>query len=153
MNSTNGVAVLHVINNPNEKGVDCDFQQHSFSLPSYNQASMPHFPYYRMDTDYPICDSSLVVRSTEVIQAVKQEIKLYPNPTAGQLTIEWSNMIQEDISVRIFNAFGQLVQEEVIKNGAIKEGLDLSFLGKGIYWVSVEGERGVIFSGKVQVIR
>lgn len=44
----NGVDVMHVINQPNEKGLSCDFQQHSIQLPTYNAFSMPNFPYFRL---------------------------------------------------------------------------------------------------------
>ncbi|MFT4760698.1 MAG: hypothetical protein ACI9XO_003748 [Paraglaciecola sp.] len=134
MNSTNGVAVLHVINQPNEKGVDCDFQQHSFPLPSYNQASLPHFPYYRMDTDYPICDSSLVVSSTEVIQRPqKKEIQVYPNPASDQIMVDFGQSILENGQFKIYNIMGQEMVSYAIDNGSERQVLSLEQIPNGIY--------------------
>jgi len=48
INCTNGVDVMHVINNPDLPGLLCDVCQHCVQLPTYNAFSMPNFPNYRL---------------------------------------------------------------------------------------------------------
>jgi hypothetical protein len=48
ISSPNGVASLHVIEKPNEKGLACDFRQHAVHLGSYNGTGLPNNPNYRL---------------------------------------------------------------------------------------------------------
>jgi hypothetical protein len=57
-NSPSGVKSLHVIHNPDEKGLNCEYQQHGVSLPTYNAFSIPSFPNYRLGPlDGSPCDT------------------------------------------------------------------------------------------------
>ncbi len=63
-------------------------------------------------------------------------LKIYPNPTKGELTIELlERKIAGSNNIEIRNVSGQLVLEENL-NG-IKKQLDISHLSKGIYFVTV----------------
>jgi len=56
--STNGVSSLHVIHNPDEPGLACQYQQHGIELPTKNSFSMPTFPNYRLGPlDGSPCDT------------------------------------------------------------------------------------------------
>ncbi len=56
--STNGVSSLHVIHNPDEPGLDCQYQQHGIELPTKNAFSIPSFPNYRLGpVDGSACDT------------------------------------------------------------------------------------------------
>ena len=39
---------IHVIHDPNKKGLACDFEQRGLEWPTYKHRSIPNFPYYRM---------------------------------------------------------------------------------------------------------
>ena len=39
---------IHVIHDPNKKGLACDFEQRGLEWPTYKHRSFPNFPYYRM---------------------------------------------------------------------------------------------------------
>jgi len=39
---------MHVIHNPNEKGIACNFEQHGLEWPVWKHTSIPNFPHYRM---------------------------------------------------------------------------------------------------------
>ena len=55
---SNGVNVLHVIHNPDEKGLACNVEQHGLHLPTYNGSSIPNFPNYRLGPlDGSPCDT------------------------------------------------------------------------------------------------
>jgi len=153
MNSKNGVDVLHVINHPNQKGLDCDFEQHSFPLPSYHQASMPHFPYYRMDTEFPICDTSLVVSSVDIPVVKRPRIKVFPNPTSDYLMLSFSENTTQKRQVLLVNLLGQPIADFPIATGSPQVELDLVDIPKGIYLLQIVEEGKLIATEKVQIIR
>ena len=74
-NSSNGVDVLHVMHNPNAKGLACNFEQHGVSLFTSHGASLPYFPSYRLDTDFPVCDTTRLVATSTY----------YPPPSTNQV--------------------------------------------------------------------
>ncbi|MEL6868041.1 MAG: T9SS type A sorting domain-containing protein, partial [Bacteroidota bacterium] len=46
---------LHVIHQPNEKGLACQFEQRGLTLPTDNDASLPNFPHFRPDNANDHC--------------------------------------------------------------------------------------------------
>lgn len=66
----------------------------------------------------------------------KEEVRLYPNPAAGQLWVITPFDAAENTSVRIFNALGQLVWEQQHSFYRILE-LDVQNLPKGVYYLSI----------------
>jgi hypothetical protein len=70
-----------------------------------------------------------------------RNIKLYPNPTEGMLTIE-SKEMPGNWTVKVFDALGKLVQTGKLenKNGTI----DLMELHPGMYFLKMETEEGTI---------
>ncbi|MBI5915216.1 MAG: PKD domain-containing protein [Bacteroidetes bacterium] len=58
INVSNGVHYLHVIHQPNLPFPDCNVEQHGIHLPTYNSASLPNFPNYRLGPlDGSPCDT------------------------------------------------------------------------------------------------
>lgn len=58
MCATNGVKILHVIHNPDEPGVNCNFQQRGIKLPVHNSTALSYSPYYRLGPlDGSLCDT------------------------------------------------------------------------------------------------
>jgi len=65
-------------------------------------------------------------------------LKLYPNPSNGQITIE-----QEGIQkVVVYNALGQLLLDKEVGGDVLQ--LDLSGFGNGLYWVRVMSQSGMV---------
>jgi hypothetical protein len=49
---------LHVIQYPNQPGLECQVRQHAINLPAFNYRSIPNFPYYRLGPlDGSPCDT------------------------------------------------------------------------------------------------
>ena len=63
-------------------------------------------------------------------------LKLYPNPSNGQITIEQEGMQK----VMVYNALGQLLLDKETSSDALQ--LDLSRFGKGLYWIKVTAQDG-----------
>lgn len=56
--ATNAINYLHVIHNPNEYGLDCQFQQRGVLLPTKNYSSVSYSPYFRLGPlDNSSCDT------------------------------------------------------------------------------------------------
>jgi len=74
-----------------------------------------------------------------------QHTKVYPNPTSGQLTIDWDGRTV-NMKIDIYNSVGKVLIHDVMANQSRKT-LDLSFLPNGNYFMvltSTEGKTGTI---------
>jgi hypothetical protein len=69
-------------------------------------------------------------------------ISIYPNPTNTTLFIktETNNSVQ----YQIINSIGQVLQQEKLKGTSI----DVSSLSKGIYFIQLKDENGLVFTSK-----
>ncbi len=67
-------------------------------------------------------------------------LKVYPNPTTGQVTLDWgTHAINSDIE--LYNPVGQRLMHDEVRGQAHKT-LDLSNLANGIYYIVVKDEQG-----------
>lgn len=87
--SPNGNWTLHVINDPDSAGFLCNFVQNDFWPPpgtSLNIASLPNMPNYELG---PLvgspCDTLTGVAD---VHSTDTGISIYPNPTAGSITMQ-----------------------------------------------------------------
>jgi hypothetical protein len=132
INCTNGVRVLHVINNPDEEGLACNVTQHSFKLPTYNSFSIPNFPNFRLGKiDKAICETPIATKE------VQHDVgfKIFPNPVTDILNIQYTNN-QSDINLDIVitNLSGSLVLKSVLDANDSK--IDISSFQNGFYFLS-----------------
>lgn len=77
----------------------------------------------------------------------ENEVNFYPNPTKENFKIECLNCIQKDFSV--VSAEGKVVLKGKLENGQAI--IDASKFKKGIYFVEVAHEKGVVYSTKLVV--
>ena len=139
------VEEIHIIHNPNEKGTACNFEQEALVLPYNYNITMAHHPNYRLDTPYPICDSSLIVTSTELFRPLRQQVSIFPNPTNGPINIHMPILPDQPMRIVVYNTFGQVVWSAERRTGDTEQQVDLSGLAAGIYVVQVDlGARGVV---------
>lgn len=110
VSSLNGLPFVHVIKNPDEKGVACNFEQHAFEF-SLGYLGFPHFPNFRLGTNEPFCDPNKVI-ITGVVTPDNSKLKeplIFPNPTSQDFTIRADKAIQ---LVEIYNTNGTLIHSE-----------------------------------------
>jgi hypothetical protein len=62
-------------------------------------------------------------------------LSIFPNPTSGNINIEFEDEILRKIEITIFNALGQIVYSSEKANLMVE--IDLSFLRSGIYYLNV----------------
>ena len=74
---------------------------------------------------------------------IKPEVKVYPNPTSGEVFIEFvSSNSTADIS--IFNALGEKISDiSVESNGDGKYTLNIGDKPKGVYFIRIQTEQGL----------
>jgi PKD repeat protein len=92
-----------------------------------------------------IVETTLTVSPcTDVLEnGLEVKISVYPNPTKGQLTIR-----ADEIGVlQIRNSIGQLIKSTSIQFNTVE--LDLSAYEKGMYFISVQSQNGVVVTEKV----
>lgn len=141
ISSTSSTLNLHVIEKPNCPGLSCQLVQRGVELPAFNFATIPNFPHYRMSNDE--CDTASNVVETELAD---RAIALYPNPTKGDLWINFPEISNTDVDLKILDLFGKLVFQEKITQSLSR--IDLSGLSLGNYIYSVQ-QSGAISSGKI----
>lgn len=80
--------------------------------------------------------SSNVILSNKSFQN-SSSIKLYPNPVTNALFIQSAKSIE---SIKVYNAFGSLVQNSLVNSDTFK--MDLSSYSNGIYFITVYYDNG-----------
>lgn len=143
---------VHVINEPNERGVACDFVQQGIQFPFTNsRGTWPNFPRWRVDEEEK-CDPSIVSMFGEVVY-YRRDLKIYPNPTTGPVTIE----LPEDQTrgyLSIVNSNGQSILRKEIDQIADLFRVDLSGYPSGIYYIEYlpkENSERRVYTAKVNV--
>jgi len=130
---------MHVINHPNRKGLACDFQQHSLVTPGKNFGGLPYHPNYRIDSEYPLCDSTIT--STWFIPDEPDPgIYLYPNPARDYAIVGWSE--KDPMEITLYDMSGREVYRSRMQPGLPEYYLDLSGFGAGVYVVRVRMRDG-----------
>jgi len=69
------------------------------------------------------------------------EVKVYPNPTSGNITVEMP-FEGGECEMEVLNMTGQIVMQRRVypSGGVINETLDLSNQAKGLYMLRINGE-------------
>lgn len=145
ISSTSSHRHLHVIERPNCPGLSCQLVQRRLPLPSFNFATIPNFPHYRMSNE--VCDTT---NGTEVIVMGNKALALYPNPTRGEIWINYPDRGNENMIFRLHDTYGRLVYEQRIVESLSK--IDLSFLGSGTYFYFIEAYK-MTASGKILKVK
>jgi hypothetical protein len=145
---------LHTIDNPDEPGLACNVNQHSFKMPTLNAYSIPNFPNYRLGPiDGSPCDTLGIDNLTNIIDKLdnnSEPVRLYPNPASDYITLVIPR-ITKSWEFSIYDISGK----EVFSNksrGAFRS-FDVSFLNSGLYLWQLRYEDGKRENGKVLIQR
>ncbi len=134
MTSTNGVSSYHVINNPNEKGLDCNFVQHGFELPIHNgTASIPNFPVFRFDED-EVCDPT-ITSVFDIPVEVIHDLDIFPNPTSDLISIAFPDDLRGG-RLYVKSMSGQVIYEREFDYAGSQQ-VSLGDYEAGIYIIEV----------------
>lgn len=89
-----------------------------------------------------IIDPKVGVREIDFIK----NIKLFPNPNAGHLTLEINSASGENLMLKVVDIMGKMVYTKELKltNGLSKTELNLQNLASGTYMVILESDKGIL---------
>lgn len=129
---------LHVINNPDQNGVACNFQQHGQTLASLNNyPNLPIYPHYR--TQAYTC-SPLAVND----HSTNPSLLISPNPCVSSLRIQGDYHQLKNFKLHLMDAFGRKYTVPY-QNKSNEIQADVSMLNSGVYSAILEGVRQRIY--------
>jgi hypothetical protein len=141
ISSTSSTLNLHVIEKPNCPGLSCQLAQHGIDLPSYNFATIPNMPHYRQSNEE--CDT---ISSYTGAVLDGHPIAVYPNPTQGQVWINFPAIEDKEYEMRIYDILGQQVFSGTLSRPL--NSINVSSLRSGTYFYVIEREK-VMANGKI----
>jgi len=134
-----------VINNPDEKGTECNFVQRGLKLKDSNYpVSLPNHPVFRLDGD-AVCDPT-ITNVFDIPIEVVYDLDIYPNPTYSDVTVSVPDAITDGVlSVRSLSG-QQLLQQEISHSG--DHLVSLADYQNGVYVIELVSDSSV-YLGKV----
>lgn len=132
---------LAVINNPNQQGINCNFQDSAVSLNNMMcNMGLPNFidSYDYSNTTYN-CETDIYEFDNKSIA-----ITISPNPAQQSFNIDLPD--QQNFNLFVYDVTGRKVIERKNTTGAVK--VDCSSFSSGIYFVQAVNEK-IILTGKL----
>jgi hypothetical protein len=88
-----------------------------------------------------ISKSAVGVKENETLNS----LNLFPNPSNGQVTLNYASSKASDLTISVINMLGATVYTSNVagNNGILNQNLDLSNLTKGVYMINVACENGI----------
>lgn len=133
----NSCDVIHVIHNPDEPGLACNFEQGAVQLPWPIFRSQPHFPNYRLgpvgNEGLP-CSPVVSVQETIVPMA---GVKVFPNPATQQITLSTQGVSGKWV---LHDGLGRVVATANLENNT-SQTVDVTDLVSGLYYWNVLGTK------------
>ena len=73
-------------------------------------------------------------------------ITFYPNPVKDHISLEFSSNVIQSLDVKVFDFIGREIYFEYLNNfnGNYKRKVDLSNYKKGIYFIQISSDEGVL---------
>jgi PKD repeat protein len=88
--------------------------------------------------DYITVDVCSAVEESNV-----ENISVYPNPNNGIFTVEFANVPEDNVTIKVLNTLGTMIyKENLIIEGDFSRTLDLSNFDKGMYFLVLENYQG-----------
>ncbi|MCB0760311.1 MAG: T9SS type A sorting domain-containing protein [Flavobacteriales bacterium] len=84
-----------------------------------------------------------------VAEFTERAVAIYPNPTTGLLTLDWSRTGSGSVQIQIFDAVGRIVFEE--SSAAIRQMVDLSAWAEGKYTVRLISNEGTVIKDVIKL--
>lgn len=101
-------------------------------------------------TDADVTRDVEILSTVGISKASTKTIKLYPNPTSGNLNIDLPENNDKDLTIRVTNIIGSILLENKVVKSSSQIKLDLSGFDNGIYFVNVKGNG---FENTIKVVK
>jgi PKD repeat protein len=81
---------------------------------------------------------------SDIKNNIFDKFSVYPNPNNGIFTVEFGNVLEDNVTIKVLNTLGSIVYkaEDVSLHSSYKQTIDLSDLHKGLYFLVIENYRG-----------
>ena len=148
----NSCDVIHLIHQPDEPGLACQFEQGAVELPWGIFRSQPHFPNYRLG---PVGDEGLPCTPIVSVSGspplpLGPELRLAPNPSSGPTRLLANGVAIGPVHLRLYDTLGRLKSQwsaTTQPDGSLDFPLALEALAPGLYWLQLQassGERALV---------
>lgn len=133
---------LHVIHDPDEKGLACNLEQRGVVLPAPNSSSMANIPHFGPEPDNSPCDSLLMLDRSYDPEYATLSMTIYPNPVLDAITLELDIPMRIE-SVTISAITGEkLMAKQYASLSTRTMDYDISLLPNGVYFVTLVTKNG-----------
>lgn len=89
-------------------------------------------------TDVFVSKTGMNVGINEVNTSTNNNFNVYPNPSSGMLTVNYSSKENTNLNIQLTNVEGQIIySEQKQMNGIYNQNIDFSSLSKGIYFLEI----------------
>jgi len=80
---------------------------------------------------------------------------IFPNPSSGEFSIKFNSDSKAQFKIKVSNILGRILMDEewVVNHGMNLKSLDLTSIGKGVYFISLIGENGGRFGQQKLVVK
>lgn len=147
ISSRNGTYYMAVINNPDEAGVNCNFQD-TVKTPSFI-LGLPFYPNYRLgaEANSP-CDT---LTSIKDIAEKEKMLKVFPNPANDIATIDYgyTDWSKGETSMEITNSLGQTVHSQNLPMYSGFQKLQVANYPSGSYTVYIKRKGNIVAVGRL----
>jgi WD40 repeat protein len=154
----NGADVLHVINNPNALGYDCNVVQHGLNIGCYHYLTVPNYPNYRIyDIPNSPCDTLGINAPSSAVEdevvSGDGRVKVYPNPvTDGKIWVSLSNSKDTIARLSLMGSVGSKIADfRVSEQGISSQEIQIPKLPTGIYYLQVITTQGGIYVAPIVI--
>ena len=80
------------------------------------------------------------------------DFRIYPNPVTHQLMIEFNNLLSQETSIALYDIAGKVVySENPIRTASTTFTINLSSLGKGLYFIHISDDRYTVTEKVIKV--
>ena len=150
MNSNNGNYSWHVIHQPDQKGLDCQFEQNGIHFPVSTSITIPNFPNYRLGVA-AACDPGLVNAFPESNNK-SENLLIYPNPTYGPLKIKLPSKLSYSNSfIEVIDMAGVIQKRIKLTNGIDIIEIGMEEFALGIYILMIKTTDKIIVSKVMKI--
>ncbi|MDZ4749927.1 MAG: T9SS type A sorting domain-containing protein [Saprospiraceae bacterium] len=108
-----------------------------------NQGAEKTYSYAQLDK---VCFSRAIVAVNDPDR--RENIRLYPNPTSGSISVELNAPAGSDMSVQISSLIGQVFFEKQMEVGKLMHNLETHYLPHGLYFLRVIAEGRMVSVSK-----
>ncbi|MGH1334721.1 MAG: T9SS type A sorting domain-containing protein [Aureispira sp.] len=78
--------------------------------------------------------------STTKVAELEDKIRIYPNPAQDLVTIDCQMVIENGLTIVVYNALGQPLLQQQWQEGHAQQQLSLKGLPTGLLWIELQGE-------------